>query len=46
MLTYIELVDGNYGNWSRVVAELLHKCESVDVPENASLVLYEMTDEG
>ena len=39
MLTYIELVDGHYGNRTRVVAELLYKGESVDIPEDACLVL-------
>lgn len=30
--TYIQLIDGNQGNGSRVIIELPHKREAVDIP--------------
>ena len=37
--TYIELINGYYGNWIRVPTELLDKGEPIDVPQYTSLVL-------
>jgi len=38
-LTYIQLVDGYYGNRTSVTTQLPHKHKLVDVPQDAGLVL-------
>ena len=39
--TYIQLVDGYYGNGTSVTTQLPHKHKLVDVPQDAGLVLQD-----